>query len=316
MNARVTVNILSFNRKAELRNTLQKVYEQAYPNIQVIVVDNNSNDGSAKMVMEEFPSVLLVSLEKNTGIAGWNEGFKVAEGEFILVLDDDSYPAPQAIELCITSMQENSQCGIVACRIMNTKTHTYANFLKINDIPYEFIGCGALLRKSMLDRVGFFSNVLFIYLHELEFSLRMIDAGYIIVEQPKAIVYHNVSSINRVAATPAQIDKRKIFYDTQNIIYILIKYFGLSLIGFKLTRIIAGRLYVGVRGRCFWTVVKGVKSGLHLVWKESPHTARVNPSTQKKYLYGRFGGGFFFEYSSYGNPRPRWLNHKYFKYFS
>jgi len=74
----VTVNILSYNRKDELRNTLTKVYEQDYKNIEVIVVDNASNDGSSEMVIKEFPNAQLIQLEKNIGIAGWNEGFKVA----------------------------------------------------------------------------------------------------------------------------------------------------------------------------------------------------------------------------------------------
>ena len=76
----VTVNILSYNRKDELRNTLQKVYEQDYENIEVIVVDNASSDGSPEMVDKEFPGAKLIKLEKNIGIAGWNEGFVGARG--------------------------------------------------------------------------------------------------------------------------------------------------------------------------------------------------------------------------------------------
>ncbi len=63
-NPLVTVNILSFNRKDELRNTLTKVYEQDYKNIEVIVVDNASSDGSAEMVKNEFPEVQLIQLAK------------------------------------------------------------------------------------------------------------------------------------------------------------------------------------------------------------------------------------------------------------
>jgi len=65
----VTVNILSYNRKDELRFTLTKVYEQDYKNIEVIVVDNASSDGTLEMVEEEFPNVKLIKLDKNIGIA-------------------------------------------------------------------------------------------------------------------------------------------------------------------------------------------------------------------------------------------------------
>jgi len=94
----VTVNILSYNRKDELRNTLTKVFAQDYKNIEVIVVDNASSDGSSEMVKNEFPSVQLIQMEKNIGIAGWNEGFKIAKGDYVLVLDDDSYPEEQSIQ--------------------------------------------------------------------------------------------------------------------------------------------------------------------------------------------------------------------------
>ena len=94
----VTINILSYNRKDELRITLQKVFEQDYKNIEVVVVDNASTDGAPEMVEQDFPQVKLIRLKKNIGIAGWNEGFKAAKGEYVLVLDDDSYPLNNSIE--------------------------------------------------------------------------------------------------------------------------------------------------------------------------------------------------------------------------
>jgi GT2 family glycosyltransferase len=303
----VTVNILSFNRKDELRTTLAKVHAQAHAEIEVIVVDNNSSDGSVDMVKHEFPGVRVISLAANVGIAGWNEGFKAAAGDYILVLDDDSYPDTDAISRCIAVMEENPRCGVVACRIVNTQTQAIANYLRIDGVPYEFIGFGALLRRTMLERVGYFSAVLFLYLHELEFSIRMVDAGYVVVDCADAVVFHAVSVKNRRIGRGNPIDKRKIFYDVRNLIYILISYFGLKHVFMKTVRIAAGRLYVGMRRGCFWTVVHGLAAGLALAAGGSGKHARVSAETQKKYLYGRFGGGFFFEYSSYGNPRPKWL---------
>ncbi len=48
------------------------------------------------MLGEQYPSVRVVRLEENIGIAGWNKGFEIAKGEYILVLDDDSYPERSA----------------------------------------------------------------------------------------------------------------------------------------------------------------------------------------------------------------------------
>ena len=118
----VTVNILSFNRIDELRNTLTKVYEQDYKNIEVIVVDNASSDGSSEMVNNEFPSVQLIQMEKNIGIAGWNEGFKVAKGGYVLVLDDDAYPDKNSIILSLQEFQNDIEINFIKFYFINIKS--------------------------------------------------------------------------------------------------------------------------------------------------------------------------------------------------
>ena len=138
----VTVNILSFNRKDELRNTLSKVFEQDYKHIEVIVVDNASSDGSPEMVEKEFPAVNLIRLNKNIGIAGWNEGFRIAKGEYVLVLDDDSYPDRNTISNGIKSFNNSGQLGIIAFNIYNNRLQNYET-IDFQTRPRFFVGCGA-----------------------------------------------------------------------------------------------------------------------------------------------------------------------------
>ena len=150
-NPLVTVNILSFNRKDELRNTLTKVYEQDYKNIEVIVVDNASSDGSSEMVKSEFPEVQLIQMTKNIGIAGWNEGFKVAKGEYVLVLDDDAYPAKNAITLSLDEFESDDTLACITLNLIdvNTKDFYCGNWLpkdKKNRMVWPvFIGCGFIV---------------------------------------------------------------------------------------------------------------------------------------------------------------------------
>jgi GT2 family glycosyltransferase len=75
---RVTVAILAYNRRDALAVNLQKVSEIDYPRdrLEVIVVDNASEDGTAEMVRERFPEVELIVTERNVGIAGWNRAFE------------------------------------------------------------------------------------------------------------------------------------------------------------------------------------------------------------------------------------------------
>ena len=197
-NPLVTINILSYNRKDELRYTLTKVFEQDYKNIEVIVVDNASSDGTQEMVKTEYPNVNLIELNENIGIAGWNKGFEVAKGEYVLVLDDDSYPGKNAINFVIPKFWNNNKIAICALKIINgSRARDETSDFKF---PYiHFVGCGAIIRKKVFFEVGGFDPQLFIYAHESDFSIRVIDFGYTITFENTSIIYHRT---NKYATHP------------------------------------------------------------------------------------------------------------------
>ena len=193
-NPLVTVNILSFNRRDYLKITLGNVFEQSYKNIEVIVVDNASTDGTVEMIKAEFPLVRLIQMKQNIGIAGWNEGLKNAKGEYVLVLDDDSYPENETI--CKGLKKFNNNVGIIAFNIFNTRINRSEteDFLSK---PSHFIGCGALIKRSVIDKVGYFNEDYFIYYHELDYSARCYDKGFQVLYIPEIRVVHNQSLLSR-----------------------------------------------------------------------------------------------------------------------
>ena len=197
-NPLVTVNILSFNRKDELRITLTKVFEQDYNNIEVIVVDNASTDGSPEMVEKEFPNVILIKLNKNIGIAGWNEGFKIAKGEYVLVLDDDAYPKNNSIELALNKLENNELAACVAFNIfdLNSKTYywstTWLPSYKIRGDIYcpMFVGCAAMFSQNKLNFIEPMPKNYFLYQHELPVGADISIKGYKIIFNAEIIAYH------------------------------------------------------------------------------------------------------------------------------
>jgi len=192
----VSINILSFNRRDVLRYTLTKVFEQNYDNIEVIVVDNSSNDGTPNMIISQFPNVKLIKLTRNIGIAGYNLGFKEANGEYILLLDDDSYPKPNILDEGIKIFKSDSSIGIVAFNIMNeeeSKSET-ENF---DEYPTSFMGCGSLIARNLYLKIGGYDENYFLYDNELDYAARCLDSGYKIYYMNNSNVIHLQSHIAR-----------------------------------------------------------------------------------------------------------------------
>jgi len=91
--------IVSYNVRELLRGALQSLIAAAQATEhEIIVVDNNSSDGSAGMVSREFPSVRLIVSDSNEGFASaCNRGILASSGEYILILNPDTVTRPDAI---------------------------------------------------------------------------------------------------------------------------------------------------------------------------------------------------------------------------
>ena len=297
----VTVNILSYNRKDDLRHTLQKVFEQDYKNIEVVVVDNNSSDNSAEMVKTEFPAVRLLELQKNIGIAGWNEGAKIATGEYLLFLDDDSYPAQQTLSSVILQCNRST---IVALDIRYPNGDSYAPyFLQPAKYP-TFIGCGVIIPRIIFTKLKGFEPILFLYAHEEEFTMRALQEGYKVCFLPNEIVYHICSHKNRQVKN--SIDKRKHFYQNRNIIILLLFHFSFSRVVLRIIRMCTGRILFSMFHGCFFSVVHGLYDGLMISVRNWDKRYILNDDIQSLYSYGKYFGSFFAD-GIKGFLRPKWL---------
>ena len=204
INPIVSVNILSYNRCDELRITLTKVFEQSYKEIELIVVDNASTDGSPEMVEKEFPQVNIIKLKKNIGIAGWNEGFKVALGKYILVLDDDAYPADDAISKAIKEFESDNKIACVALNTYDLNSGQFINdFWSPSELTKEekfywpiFIGCSAMFSAERVNLENLMPTDYFIYQHELPVAAEIYLKGYKILFNKNIIAYHRFKDSN------------------------------------------------------------------------------------------------------------------------
>ena len=245
-NPLVTVNILSYNRKDELRNTLTKVYEQDYKNIEVILVDNASTDGTPEMVEKEFPNVKLIKLNKNIGIAGWNKGFEAAKGEYVLVLDDDSYTENGAVSEALRMFEKDNKIGVVAFTVYNSTFDFYETNGWSGEL-FAFVGCGALIDKKKIDEVGYFDENIFLYLHELEFTARFWDAGFKTLFCEKCRAIHSQSLKARGNEKNPFAGKYRYKHFFRSMSFFLLTKFSFPQCCFVFTKWALNRLIIAVR---------------------------------------------------------------------
>lgn len=213
---KVSIIIVNHNGKHLLKACLESLYKQSFKDIELIVVDNASEDGSVEYVQDSFPDVKLVSLPKNIGFAGANvEGFKYAKGDYILLLNNDIEVDKDCIRNLVHVIEAEYEVGIGATKmVVNGKeiidsvgdgfSTTLRGFKRgegrssrlYNSEEYVFGACAgaAIYRRTMLEDIGFLDEDFFLIYEDTDLNLRAQLAGWRVKYVPSAIVYHKVRS--------------------------------------------------------------------------------------------------------------------------
>lgn len=208
----ITVVIPNYNGNKYLKQCIDSVYAQDYKDIEVIIIDNASTDGSYEW-LKEYKDIIFKQLDKNYGFSrAVNEGIKLAKGEYVLLLNNDT-------ELCSGFLKEMVQVIEVDHKIfaVSSKMIQYQNQELIDDAgdeytvigwPYKrgdgksineytneervFSACAgaALYRKAVFNEIGYFDETFFAYMEDIDISYRANIYGYKNVYAPKAKVYH------------------------------------------------------------------------------------------------------------------------------
>ncbi len=228
----ISIIIVNYNGEGLLQSCLESVYAQHYADIEVIVVDNGSRDGSAEYLKEHFPHVFTLSLAKNVGFpAANNEGLRYARGAYILLLNNDAEVSKDCITNLHAAMEADPTAGICATKILvagrdliDSAGDGFSSNLKgfkrgegkpahlYNGSEYVFGACAgaAMYRKKMIEEIGFLDDDFFLIYEDTDFNLRAQLAGWKVRYVPSARVHHKVRS------TIGDMSDIAIFYSLRN----------------------------------------------------------------------------------------------------
>ena len=259
---KVSVLIAAWNRRDEVLQTIQSVYEQDYSNFEIILVDNGSSDGTCDAVKDTYPKVRLVPLKENLGATGGrNAGIRVVSGEIVLCLDSDASLEHSTVKNIVKKFEVYPDLGVVNSKVINAFTREFDNIAgwaysakqraksEQEFFTHNFSETGCAIRKEALAEAGLFWDRLFFGREGEELALRILDAGWRILYCPSAVVLHRVSPNKRISSTERQ------FLDFRNSLYIYLVRYPFWLLVLLLPIKIFAELIKGIRqGNIHWVM--------------------------------------------------------------
>lgn len=235
----VHIVLVNWNGSADTLECLVSIENAKYPNYHVVIVDNGSSAESVDQLHSRNNKFTLIKLDDNYGYTGGNNvgiRFAVEHGaDYVFLLNNDTNMANDALEKLVEVAESNPDAGIVTPKILchPKRTVIWAGGTQFNkkyivgrlrgygavdagqyDNPDELqyaVGCAMLIRRAVFDDVGLLCDDYFAVAEDLDFGLRVRNAGYRIFYVPDSVIWHKES-----ASTGGNDAPQYVYYQTRN----------------------------------------------------------------------------------------------------
>ncbi len=284
---KVSIVILNFNTKELLDTLLPFVMKTTYDNVEIVVADNASTDGSLELVKEHFPEVRRIRMESNLGYAGgYNEALKQLDTDFWVLLNSDIEVEPNWLEPLMSTMLSDNKIAAVQPKILsydNRGQFEYAGAsgglidkyaypfcrgrlfdqLEMDNGQYDSIeevfwatGAALLVRASVYKKLSGLDADFFAHMEEIDLCWRMKNHGFQVWVNPTSQVYH-IGGGTLEAHSP-----RKVFLNFRNNLVLIAKNMPVG----QAIRVLIIRLFLdGLAGVKF--VIDGKPSSAFMIIK-------------------------------------------------
>jgi GT2 family glycosyltransferase len=246
----LSIVIVSWNVREDLRECLQSLLRDEGSRlesgeIEIIVVDNASTDGTAGMVNLEFPRVKLLVNSQNLGYTKANNiGINHSRGKYILLLNPDTIVHQGALQALIDCAESHPEAGIIGAKLLNPDgsvqrsarsfpdigaglfRNTFLGRLFPNnpfvrryllaDFGYDEVrevdwvsGAAMLVRRDLIERIGGLDERFWAYCEDVDLCWRTWQAGYKVLFCPNAVITHKVGRSSDQRLVPSLIQHHK-----------------------------------------------------------------------------------------------------------
>lgn len=244
---KLSIVIVTWNSEEYIERCLSSIRNSEF---EIIVVDNNSKDNTVKIIEDTFPHVKLIKNYYNSGYThATNQGIKVANAPFILLLNPDTAALGNALHKMLQFMQSKNDIGALgpqllnpdgsiqpSCREFPTFSNLFPEIIGITRIRKRLsrwkmsyfdhnslrevdqpMGSALLIRKEVIEKIGLLDEKYFNFMSDVDICHRIKKAGYKIYFWPDAKVLHNLGGATRKV-------KRKMILEEHWALYKYLKY--------------------------------------------------------------------------------------------
>lgn len=210
---KVSIIIPNYNGMKFLPDCMAALERQTSTDFETIVIDNASADDSADWLREHYPQVRLVVNEHNEGFSGAvNQGIRLSECPYVLLLNNDTEVTPEFVENMIRSIERSERIFSVSCKMVQFYDREHLDdagdlycllgwaFQRgisrsaddFNRPVRIFSACAAaaIYRREVFEEIGYFDLLHFAYLEDIDVGYRARIAGYENWYEPSAVIYH------------------------------------------------------------------------------------------------------------------------------
>jgi GT2 family glycosyltransferase len=225
---RPLVSVIIVNRDGgqHLSSLLPSLARQTYPNIEVVMVDNGSEDDSIGQLLEYFPEAKVIEQDRNSGFAGGNNvGIEQSRGDYLFLLNNDTELADDCVAHLVAAAEEKEDMAAVVPKMYFWRLPTFINAIgnsvwptgwgsdnymgyldvgQFDDGAEVFSACfgATMISREALDKVGWVDPKYRFYYEDADWSYRARIQGLKIYFAPAARVYHKFNaSMNSLAPT-------------------------------------------------------------------------------------------------------------------